>query len=75
MGDKTVNTQTLPDAESVVVTKQYVGGSLFKSQMEVFDWCQYEDMKFRLYKSHLSTEGTAFFYNSEMDTDLATLED
>ena len=28
MGEKTVNTTTLPNAESVVVTKQYVGGSL-----------------------------------------------
>ena len=24
MGDKTVNTQTLPDAESVIVTRQYL---------------------------------------------------
>ena len=32
MGEKTVNSQTLPDAESVIVSKQYVGGSLFKSQ-------------------------------------------
>ena len=32
MGERTVNTQSLPDAESVVVTRQYVGGSLFKSQ-------------------------------------------
>ena len=35
MGDKTVNTQSLPDAESVIVTRQYLGGSL-KSQMEVY---------------------------------------
>ena len=32
MGEKTVTSQTLPDAESVIVSKQYVGGSLFKSQ-------------------------------------------
>ena len=32
MGDRTVNTQSLPDAESVIVTRQYLGGSLFKSQ-------------------------------------------
>ena len=76
MGDKTVNTQTLPDAESVVVTKQYVGGSLFKSQNgSIWTASQYEDMKFRLYKANfLSTEGTVFFYNSEMDTRSGNIE-
>ena len=32
MGERTVNGQNLPDAEKVIVTKQYIGGSLFKSQ-------------------------------------------
>ena len=36
MGERTVNTTTLPDAESVIVTKQYIGGSLFKSQNGTF---------------------------------------
>ena len=33
MGEKTVNTQSLPDAESVVYTKQFALGSLFKSHL------------------------------------------
>ena len=32
MGEKTVLTKNLPDAEVVLHTKQYTGGSLFKSQ-------------------------------------------
>ena len=32
MGQKTVGTTNLPDVENVVVSKQYIGGSLFKSQ-------------------------------------------
>ena len=71
MGDKTVNTQTLPDAESVIVTRQYLGGSLFKSQNgNVWTASQYEDLKFKLYKASFTSEsGTAFFYNSPMSSD------
>ena len=70
MGDKTVNTQSLPDAESVIVTRQYLGGSLFKSQNgSIWTAAQYEDLKFKLYKaSFIQNSGTAFFYNSRMDT-------
>ena len=70
MGDKTVNTQTLPDAESVIVTRQYLGGSLFKSQNgNVWTASQYEDLKFKLYKASFTSEsGTAFFYNSPMSS-------
>ena len=76
MGDKTVNTQSLPDAESVIVTRQYLGGSLFKSQNgSVWTASQYEDLKFKLYKaSFIQNEGTAFFYNSKMDTRSGNIE-
>ena len=65
MGEKTVNSQFLPDAESVIVTKQYTGGSLFKSQNgSIWTASQFEDMKFKLYKANFtSTDGTAYFYN------------
>ena len=36
MGERTVNTQSLPDAEAVVVTRQYVGGSLLNHRMVQF---------------------------------------
>ena len=70
MGDKTVNTQSLPDAESVVVTRQYTRGSLFKSQNgSIWTASQYEDLKFKLYKAAFNDEpGTVFFYNSPMET-------
>jgi hypothetical protein len=70
MGEKTVNSQTLPDAESVIVTKQYVGGSLFKSQNgTIWTPSQFEDLKFRLNKANfiVDTPGTAFFYNPKLD--------
>ena len=75
MGERTVNTTTLPDAESVLVTKQYVGGSLFKSQNgTIWTASQFEDMKFKLYKCNFSTEsGTAFFYNPKQDLDLSLI--
>ena len=71
MGEKTVNTKTLPDAESVVVTKQYTGGSLFKSQNgSIWTPSQYEDMKFQLYKADFIGEaGTLTLYNSPMGKD------
>ena len=71
MGERTVNTTTLPDAESVIVTKQYIGGSLFKSQNgTIWTASQFEDMKFKLYKCNFSTTpGTAFFYNPKQVID------
>jgi hypothetical protein len=68
MGERTVNTTTLPNAESVLVTKQYVGGSLFKSQNgTIWTASQFEDLKFKLYKANFTTTtGTAFFYNTPL---------
>ena len=71
MGERTVNTTTLPDAESVIVTKQYIGGSLFKSQNgTIWTASQFEDMKFKLNKCNFTTNsGTAFFYNPKQELD------
>ena len=76
MGERTVNTTTLPDAESVLVTKQYIGGSLFKSQNgTIWTASQFEDMKFKLYKCNFTTEsGTAFFYNPKQELASASSE-
>jgi len=65
MGEKTVNTTNLPDAESVRYTRQFAIGSLFKSQ-NGSTWTpdQYEDLKFKLYKAKFNTtEGIAYFQN------------
>jgi len=80
MGEKTVNTSTLPDAESVIATKQYIGGSLFKSQNgTVWTANQFEDLKFKLYKAEFTTNpGTAYFYNPSLgtrDTNLGILNE
>ena len=69
MGEKTVNASILPDAESVVVTKQYIGGSLFKSQNgTIWTASQFEDMKFELYKANFVTDpAIAYFYNPSLE--------
>ena len=68
MGQKTVRTQNLPDVESVVHTKQYIGGSLFKSQNgTIWTPSQYQDLTFQLYKASFATSGTVTFYNSPVD--------
>ena len=68
MGERTVNTQSLPNAESVMVTRQYVGGSLFKSQNgSIWTPSQFEDLKFKLYKAEFITDpGTVYFYNQNL---------
>jgi|TARA_R100000030_G_scaffold95512_1_gene83009 hypothetical protein len=68
MGEQTIETKNLPDSESVVYSRQYVGGSLFKSQNGT-TWTadQLDDLKFRVNKcSFTSTEGTAYFYNPSL---------
>jgi len=69
MGEKTVNTQSLPDAEAVIYSKQFALGSLFLSQNgSIWTANQYQDMKFKLYKAKFtSNTGTAFFYNPTLD--------
>ena len=71
MGERTVDTQNLPDAESVIVTKQYLGGSLFKSQNgTIWTPSQFEDLKFKLYKAQFTQNlGTVYFYNPKLGTE------
>jgi len=65
MGEKTVRSTVLPDVEDVVVSKQYIGGSLFKSQNgTIWTPSQYEDLTFKLRKASFVTSGTATFYNT-----------
>tara|TARA_B100000427_G_scaffold70548_1_gene56841 strand:- start:575 stop:8083 length:7509 start_codon:yes stop_codon:yes gene_type:complete len=68
MGQKTVKTANLPDVESVVHTKQYIGGSLFKSQNgTIWTPSQYQDLTFQLYKAAFVPSGTVTFYNSPIE--------
>ena len=69
MGERTVNTQSLPDVDQVIYTKQFALGSLFKSQNgSIWTTDQNQDMKFKLYKAEFTaTQGTAYFYNPPLD--------
>jgi len=68
MGKKTVRTSNLPDVQSVVVTKQYSGGSLFKSQNgTIWTASQYQDLTFKLYKAKFVKTGDVVFYNGGVD--------
>ena len=69
MGEKTVNTQSLPDAEAVVYTKQFALGSLFKSQNgSIWTPTQELDLKFKLYKAKFTANtGIAHFGNPPLD--------
>ena len=67
MGKKTVRTQNLPNVQNVVVTKQYIGGSLFKSQNgTIWTPSQYQDLTFKLYKAKFVPSGTVTFYNTDI---------
>ena len=70
MGDKTVNTQNLPNVDQVIYSKQFALGSLFKSQNgSIWTTDQNQDMKFKLYKAQFTARrGTAYFYNSPVNT-------
>ena len=65
MGQKTINTASLPDSQAVRYTQQFAIGSLFKSQNgTIWTANQYQDLKFRLYKAKFtSTTGSALFVN------------
>ena len=67
MGKKTVRTTNLPDVQNVVVTKQYIGGSLFKSQNgTIWTPSQFQDLTFKLYKAKFVKSGTVNWYNSDI---------
>ena len=68
MGQKTVGTTNLPDVENVVVSKQYIGGSLFKSQNgTIWTASQYQDLTFKLRKASFVNSGTTTFYNTPIE--------
>ena len=68
MGQKTIGTTNLPDVENVVVTKQYIGGSLFKSQNgTIWTPSQYQDLTFKLRKASFVESGTTTFYNTPIE--------
>ena len=72
MSEETIETQTLgvDEGSKNIVQKQYLGGSLFKSQNgTIWTATQTQDLKFSLYKcSFTTTPGSLTLYNSELST-------
>ena len=59
---------TTDDSQFGVVTKQYIGGSLFKSQNgTIWTPSQYQDLKFTLRKAAFVPAGSVTFYNSSIE--------
>ena len=68
MGEKSVKTTQLPDVQNVVVSKQYLGGSLFKSQNgTIWTASQNQDLAFKLRKASFVGDGTVRLYNSPIE--------
>jgi len=73
MGQKSVTPPvglpaTSDQSQFGVVTKQYIGGSLFKSQNgTIWTPSQYQDLKFTLRKASFVPFGTTTFYNSPIE--------
>jgi hypothetical protein len=65
MGEKTIETSTLPDSQVQRYSKQFSIGSLFKSQNgSIWTANQYQDMKFKLYKAKFTSQsGSVLFHN------------
>ena len=68
MGEKSIKTTQLPDVQNVVVSKQYLGGSLFKSQNgTIWTASQNQDLTFKLRKAKFVDSGTVRFYNTPIE--------
>ena len=69
MGEKTIETASLPDSQSVRHSQQFAIGSLFKSQNgSIWTTDQYQDLKFTLYKCEFtSTNGSVLFHNPTLN--------
>ena len=69
MGEKTIDTQSLPDSEAIIYSKQFALGSLFKSQNgSTWTPAQESDLKFKLYKARFTSNiGIVHFGNPPLD--------
>ena len=69
MGEKTIDTQSLPDSEAIIYSKQFALGSLFKSQNgSTWTPAQESDLKFKLYKARFASSiGIVHFGNPPLD--------
>ena len=69
MGKSTLESQSLPNASSVIYSQQWALGSLFKSQNgSIWTASQLQDMKLNLYKAKFVNSGTVFFANPTLNS-------
>lgn len=62
-----VSTSNLPEDEQILVSKQSLSGSLFKSQNgSTWTPSQLEDLKFKLYRANFVDSGNINFYNPDL---------
>ena len=62
-----VSTSNLPEDEQILVSKQALSGSLFKSQNgSTWTPSQLEDLKFKLYRANFVDSGNINFYNPDL---------
>jgi hypothetical protein len=69
MGEKTIETRTLPDSQAVRYSRQFAIGRLYKSQ-NGGEWTpnDYQDLKFKLYKANFTSKiGSILFQNPTLD--------
>ena len=67
MNETTIETKSLGQESQEQVSKQYLGGSLFKSQNgTIWTSTQTEDLKFNLYKASFTNTGALTLYNSSL---------
>ena len=68
MGQKSIKTTQLPDVQNVIVSKQYIGGSLFKSQNgTIWTPSQNQDLTFKLRKAKFVPSGNVRLYNTPIE--------
>ncbi|MBU46044.1 MAG: hypothetical protein CMD28_01310 [Flavobacteriales bacterium] len=73
MGEATIETVALGEGSQAIISKQYLGGSLFKSQNgTIWSPSQFEDLKFSLYKCSFikNTNADLTFYNSALGSNM-----
>ena len=67
IGEFDTNPGTSLESQRVLVSKQPLSGSFFKSQNgSTWTASQYEDLKFTLYRANFKGNGNINFYNSEL---------
>jgi len=67
LGEFDTNPANILESQKVLVSKQPLSGSLFKSQNgSTWTASQFEDLKFNLYRANFKSNGNINFYNSQL---------